>query len=259
MVIILEAGILSLPTEPFEAAEVDGASGWQKFRMLTLPMIMPFIYTAMAIRSLDLARAYDVVQDHDQRRAGQPDRADLDLRQQPGLPAAELCAGQRHVVRHRRHQLHLHLVPVPQRDEEPVGGKSDERRRHTSSPLRQGRPPALLDRHRCATSCCISSSSCSSSRCSGSSSPRSAPNVEINTRPPVWIPQALDLRLVQDPARHADARRRIRHGRAKSRSQHMRATRPSSRSPARSCRWCSASWPAMCSHAGASAARTPSS
>jgi len=61
MVIILEAGILSLPSEPFEAAEVDGASGWQKFRMLTLPMIMPFVYTAMAIRSLDLARVYDVV------------------------------------------------------------------------------------------------------------------------------------------------------------------------------------------------------
>jgi len=61
MAIILEAGILSLPQEPFEAAEVDGASGWQKFRHLTLPMLMPFIYTAMAIRSLDIARAYDVV------------------------------------------------------------------------------------------------------------------------------------------------------------------------------------------------------
>jgi multiple sugar transport system permease protein len=61
MVIILEAGILSLPQEPFEAAEVDGASGWQKFRHLTLPMLMPFIYTAMAIRSLDIARAYDIV------------------------------------------------------------------------------------------------------------------------------------------------------------------------------------------------------
>ncbi|MBV7327225.1 sugar ABC transporter permease [Chloroflexi bacterium TSY] len=61
MVIILEAGILSLPLEPFEAAEVDGASGWQKFRYLTLPMLMPFIYTAMAIRSLDVARVYDVV------------------------------------------------------------------------------------------------------------------------------------------------------------------------------------------------------
>jgi multiple sugar transport system permease protein len=61
MVIILEAGILSLPIEPFEAAEVDGASGWQKFQHLTVPMLMPFIYTAMAIRSLDVGRVYDVV------------------------------------------------------------------------------------------------------------------------------------------------------------------------------------------------------
>jgi len=61
MVIILEAGILSLPQEPFEAADIDGASARQKFRLLTLPMLMPFIYTAMAIRSLDIARAYDVV------------------------------------------------------------------------------------------------------------------------------------------------------------------------------------------------------
>ena len=61
MVVILEAGILSLPQEPFEAADVDGASGWQKFRHLTLPLLMPFIYTAMAIRSLDIARTYDVI------------------------------------------------------------------------------------------------------------------------------------------------------------------------------------------------------
>jgi multiple sugar transport system permease protein len=61
MVIILEAGILSLPIEPFEAADVDGASDWQKFWHLTWPMIGPFVYTAMAIRSLDLARVYDVV------------------------------------------------------------------------------------------------------------------------------------------------------------------------------------------------------
>jgi multiple sugar transport system permease protein len=61
MVIILEAGILSLPLEPFEAADVDGASGLQKFYHLTWPMMMPFIYIAMAIRSLDLARIYDVI------------------------------------------------------------------------------------------------------------------------------------------------------------------------------------------------------
>jgi multiple sugar transport system permease protein len=61
MVIILEAGILSLPLEPFEAADVDGATGLQKFYHLTWPMLMPFIYMAMAIRSLDLARIYDVI------------------------------------------------------------------------------------------------------------------------------------------------------------------------------------------------------
>ena len=61
MTIILEAGLLSLPIEPFEAADIDGASGWQKFREITLPLLMPFVYTAMAIRSLDIARAYDVV------------------------------------------------------------------------------------------------------------------------------------------------------------------------------------------------------
>jgi multiple sugar transport system permease protein len=61
MAVILEAGLLSLPQEPFEAADVDGASSWQKFRHLTLPMLTPFIYTAMAIRSLDIARVYDTV------------------------------------------------------------------------------------------------------------------------------------------------------------------------------------------------------
>ena len=61
MAIILEAGLLSLPTDPFEAADIDGASGWQKFQLITLPLLMPFVYTAMAIRSLDIARAYDVV------------------------------------------------------------------------------------------------------------------------------------------------------------------------------------------------------
>jgi multiple sugar transport system permease protein len=61
MVIIFLAGLTSLPIEPFEAASVDGASGWQQFRYITLPLISPFIYIAMVIRSLDLGRAYDLV------------------------------------------------------------------------------------------------------------------------------------------------------------------------------------------------------
>jgi len=58
--IILLAGTLSLPSEPFEAAEVDGASAWQKFRYITYPMLGPFITIALTIRSLDLARAFDI-------------------------------------------------------------------------------------------------------------------------------------------------------------------------------------------------------
>lgn len=61
MTIILLAGTLSLPAEPFEAAEVDGASTWQKFRYITFPLLAPFSYIALTIRSLDVARAFDIV------------------------------------------------------------------------------------------------------------------------------------------------------------------------------------------------------
>ena len=123
MVIILEAGILSLPTEPFEAAEVDGASGWQKFRHLTLPMIMPFIYTAMAIRSLDLARVYDVVSI--MTGGGPGNRTELiwTYVYRLAFTGHELRDGQRDVLRHRHHEFRVHLLPVPQRHQEPLGGR----------------------------------------------------------------------------------------------------------------------------------------
>ena len=61
MVIIFLAGILSISPEILEAAEVDGASEWQKFIHVTVPSLTPFIYIAMAVRSLDIAKAYDLV------------------------------------------------------------------------------------------------------------------------------------------------------------------------------------------------------
>ena len=61
LTIILLAGTLSLPAETFEAAEVDGASGWQKFRYITFPLLAPFSYIALTIMSLDIARAFDIV------------------------------------------------------------------------------------------------------------------------------------------------------------------------------------------------------
>lgn len=59
--ILLLAGLMALPKEPIEAARVDGCNGWQVFRHITLPFLMPFVYIAMTIRSLDVARAYDMV------------------------------------------------------------------------------------------------------------------------------------------------------------------------------------------------------
>ncbi|MBW7921713.1 MAG: sugar ABC transporter permease [Rubellimicrobium sp.] len=59
--ILLLAGLLALPKEPIEAARVDGCNPWQVFRHITLPFLMPFIFIAMTIRSLDVARAYDMV------------------------------------------------------------------------------------------------------------------------------------------------------------------------------------------------------
>jgi len=61
MIIIFLAGILSISPEIMEAAEVDGASEWQKFIHVTVPSLTPFIYIAMAVRSLDIAKAYDLV------------------------------------------------------------------------------------------------------------------------------------------------------------------------------------------------------
>ncbi|AXI49051.1 sugar ABC transporter permease [Sulfitobacter sp. SK012] len=59
--ILLLAGLFAMPRDPLEAAKVDGCNPWQVFRHITLPFLMPFVFIAMTIRSLDVARAYDIV------------------------------------------------------------------------------------------------------------------------------------------------------------------------------------------------------
>lgn len=59
--ILILAGLLAMPREPVEAARVDGCTPWQTFRYVTWPFLMPFAYIAMTIRSLDVARAFDLV------------------------------------------------------------------------------------------------------------------------------------------------------------------------------------------------------
>jgi multiple sugar transport system permease protein len=61
MVLIMLAGLRSLPKEPFEAAAIDGATPVQAFFKLTLPMMSKVIAIAVLIRGIDLLRTFDYV------------------------------------------------------------------------------------------------------------------------------------------------------------------------------------------------------
>lgn len=61
VMMILLAGLLALPQEPFESAKVDGASGWQIFKYLTLPLLKPVISLVIILRILDMLRVFDVI------------------------------------------------------------------------------------------------------------------------------------------------------------------------------------------------------
>ncbi|HSB73190.1 MAG TPA: sugar ABC transporter permease [Candidatus Methylomirabilis sp.] len=59
--LILLGGLQSLPYEPYEAALVDGASGWGVLRFITLPLLKPFIILAATFRVMDALRIFDVI------------------------------------------------------------------------------------------------------------------------------------------------------------------------------------------------------
>lgn len=59
--LIILAGIQSLPIEVFESARVEGASGWQVLRFVTLPLIKPIILIAVTLRMIDALKAFDVI------------------------------------------------------------------------------------------------------------------------------------------------------------------------------------------------------
>ncbi len=61
MMLILLAGLRSIPPEPYEAALIDGASGFAIFRYITLPLLKPAILVAILIRTIDAFKVYDLV------------------------------------------------------------------------------------------------------------------------------------------------------------------------------------------------------
>jgi multiple sugar transport system permease protein len=61
MVLLLLAGLESIPKEPLEAARVDGAGGWYVFRRVTLPLLAPVLVVAILLRALDAMKVFEYV------------------------------------------------------------------------------------------------------------------------------------------------------------------------------------------------------
>ncbi len=59
--LIIFAGLQAMPDEPFEAARVDGATPWQTFYHVTLPLLSSVIVTALSLRTIDALRIFDQV------------------------------------------------------------------------------------------------------------------------------------------------------------------------------------------------------
>ena len=60
MALILLAGLQMIPRSLYEAAEVDGASRWQQFWQITIPMLMPSIIVALIFRTITALQTFDI-------------------------------------------------------------------------------------------------------------------------------------------------------------------------------------------------------
>lgn len=61
MTLLMLAGLSTLPDEPEEAALVDGATAWQRFRYVVLPMLSTVIVTALVLRAVDALKTFDLL------------------------------------------------------------------------------------------------------------------------------------------------------------------------------------------------------
>lgn len=61
MALILLAGLKSLPTDILEAAQVDGARAWQRFRIVIMPLLLPSTFLALVLRMMDTFRVFDII------------------------------------------------------------------------------------------------------------------------------------------------------------------------------------------------------
>jgi multiple sugar transport system permease protein len=60
MALLILAGLQTIPSELYEAGKVDGATAWQRFVRITLPLLRPAILVALIFRTLDALRIFDL-------------------------------------------------------------------------------------------------------------------------------------------------------------------------------------------------------
>lgn len=61
MMLILLGGLSGLPVTPYESAKIDGASYWQMFWRITIPLLRPVIVAAVIIRTIDALKTFDLI------------------------------------------------------------------------------------------------------------------------------------------------------------------------------------------------------
>jgi trehalose/maltose transport system permease protein len=61
MALLLLAGLVTIDGQLYEAARVDGATAWQRFTRITLPLMKPAILVALLFRTLDAFRVFDTI------------------------------------------------------------------------------------------------------------------------------------------------------------------------------------------------------
>lgn len=61
LMVIFLAGLKSLPSEPYEAAIVDGATRWQRFWYITLPLLKPTLLVGLLLRTMQSFKVFDII------------------------------------------------------------------------------------------------------------------------------------------------------------------------------------------------------
>jgi multiple sugar transport system permease protein len=61
VMLIVLGGLAAIPSEPYESAQIDGASAWQVFRFITFPLITPFLFIAAMVRTIDAVKSFDII------------------------------------------------------------------------------------------------------------------------------------------------------------------------------------------------------